>query len=362
MALGKRRGLREIFEVRIRLVTVWLCIVTGLWLYAASAADAKKADKSAGGNSRSEVLYTDSIAAVVGDEVITVSDIVAETRPIEESMLKKHEGSEEEIRRKITELRTRTADRLVERELLFLEFKTLGGQIPREVVQDRINQIISQKAGGDRDRFEKTLSAAGMTMDEFEEKVRKDIAVEAIIQEKVRRPVRIPPSVVREYYEKHRNEFVLPRKVRLQMILLKNDGKWKGRVQEVLDHIQDALRRGKPFGKLAQKYSDHPTASSGGDLGWVKEGQLRADFAKAIKGLAPGQVSQPLKTSDGVVLLFVAETQGGGPVPFTPELQRRIERRLRAQEEERRYRELIAELERKYFVRRYYQSGPTGPK
>ena len=195
-------------------------------------------------------------------------------------------------------------------------------------------------------------------MTEFEKKIEKDLAVEALMHEKVRRPVVVCPSDVRAYYETHKKEFVLPARVRLQMILLRRDGKWKGRIQKVVQKIAAAVRKGVSFDKLVAKYSEHPSAASGGDLGWMKMDQLRPDFAKAIAGLKAGDLSGPIKTKDGVILLYVAERQGGETVPFTPELQQRIEQKLRAREEQRRYREWISELERKYFVRRYYRSGP----
>ncbi|NOY80012.1 MAG: hypothetical protein GXP31_03300 [Kiritimatiellaeota bacterium] len=298
-------------------------------------------------------VYSDSIAAVVNGEVITVFDIVRETAALE-AQIQERTKDPQEARRKILELRRSAGERLVERELLYAEFQKLGATVPEEIVQERVNRIVQAKSMGNRTRFEEELRKQGMTMSEFEKKVAKDLAVELLVQEKVRRFVRVAPSAVAAYYRNHPDEFGVPGRVRLQMILLKKDGRYAGRLDAVDREIRRKAAAGTHFAELAKEYSEAPTASRGGDLGWVPDSQLRKDFREAIKGVPPGKLAKTVRSDDGRILLRVVEREATRVIPLTPELEQKIESRLRRQAEDRRYKEYVAELSRKYYVRKYF--------
>ncbi len=298
-------------------------------------------------------VYTDSIAAVVNGEVITVFDIVRETAVIE-ARIKDRIKDPEKAGRKVLEVRRAAGERLVERELLYAEFQKLGATVPEEIVQERVNRIVQAKSMGSRTRFEEELRKQGMTMSEFEKKIAKDLAVELLVREKVRRYVRVAPSDVAAYYRDHPDEFGVPGRVRLQMILLKKDGRYAGRLDDVEREIRRKAAAGADFAELAKQYSEGPTASRGGDLGWVPDAQLRKDFREAIKGVAPGKLAQTIHSGDGRILLRVVEREATRVMPLTPELEQKIEDILRRRAEDRRYKEYIAELSRKYYVRKYF--------
>jgi choline-sulfatase len=67
-----------------------------------------------------------------------------------------------------------------------------------------------------------------------------------------------------------------------------------------------ALRRakaGEDFAALARELSQDPSASRGGDLGFVRVEDLAAPLRAAALPLRPGGVSGPVETADGFVLL-----------------------------------------------------------
>lgn len=62
----------------------------------------------------------------------------------------------------------------------------------------------------------------------------------------------------------------------------------------------DKLLQGEAFSKLArQAFSDSILAEAGGDLGWVKAGDLDDDFAAAALNLNAGEISLPIQTRWG---------------------------------------------------------------
>ncbi|MHB1100005.1 MAG: peptidylprolyl isomerase [Burkholderiales bacterium] len=75
----------------------------------------------------------------------------------------------------------------------------------------------------------------------------------------------------------------------------------KKRLLEILDKI----KKGADFGQEAKLHSDDPSASDGGDIGWVSPGDTVPEFQKAMDALQPGQISEPVHTPFGWHLIQV---------------------------------------------------------
>lgn len=78
--------------------------------------------------------------------------------------------------------------------------------------------------------------------------------------------------------------------------------------QDILYDIKERIAAGEDFAALARDISeDKATAPSGGDLDWVDPGEMIPDFETAMNTLAPGEVSDPVKTRFGWHLIQVQE-------------------------------------------------------
>lgn len=73
-----------------------------------------------------------------------------------------------------------------------------------------------------------------------------------------------------------------------------------------LQIAQDA-RSGHDFGQLARQYSQDSSAASGGDLGWVTEGETVPEFERALQTLALGEISRPIQTQYGYHIIRLNE-------------------------------------------------------
>ena len=61
------------------------------------------------------------------------------------------------------------------------------------------------------------------------------------------------------------------------------------------------------FQKTAIMFSNSETASNGGLIGWVKEDNLNLTIKKLISNLKIGQVSKPIRTSSGFIILKIED-------------------------------------------------------
>ncbi len=296
--------------------------------------------------------YTDAVAAIVIDKIITVFDLHQETMPAELQLREKYEG--EDLQKRIVELRKAAAQKLIEEELIYAEFKELGGRVPRDLVQKRIDRVVVSRTGGDRRQFEKALLSQNTNMAEFEEKATRSLAVELLLQEKVFRAVHISPTMIQEYYEKHKFEFGTKPALHLQIIQLRKQGRYAANLEETVKTVQDRIARGIAFGDLAREFSEDPTAEKEGDLGWLALDEISPRFVEGLKDVKPGSVSAPLRNDDGAVFLNLVARQGGTAQALDDALRSRIEDILRQTEERSRYRAFIEELQKKYYVRKFF--------
>jgi peptidyl-prolyl cis-trans isomerase SurA len=70
---------------------------------------------------------------------------------------------------------------------------------------------------------------------------------------------------------------------------------------------QRVTNREVEFADMARQYSADGSASRGGDLGWVYPGDTVPAFERAMNALAPGAISEPVRTEFGFHLIEVLE-------------------------------------------------------
>ena len=74
-----------------------------------------------------------------------------------------------------------------------------------------------------------------------------------------------------------------------------------------LASIKERIDNGGDFAELARLYSNDLSATSGGDLGWLYQGDTVPDFERAMDALKIGEISQPVRSPFGWHLIKVLE-------------------------------------------------------
>jgi peptidyl-prolyl cis-trans isomerase SurA len=78
-------------------------------------------------------------------------------------------------------------------------------------------------------------------------------------------------------------------------------------LRRLTDLRQRVVNGGQDFGQLARLHSVDPSATRGGDLGWIYPGDTVPEFEKVMDTLKIGEVSEPIHSPFGWHLVQVQE-------------------------------------------------------
>ena len=67
------------------------------------------------------------------------------------------------------------------------------------------------------------------------------------------------------------------------------------------------IRGGASFVSLARQFSESASALSGGDLGWVTQGQLAPELEDVLKKMTPPTLTDPIRTPGGYYILALRD-------------------------------------------------------
>jgi len=122
----------------------------------------------------------------------------------------------------------------------------------------------------------------------------------------------------RAYFATHRSEYERPPMVVLSFVEAKKAPTQADEDDVVLrlQELADAVRDGEDFAELARVYSEGPSASQGGDIGWFGRGEMAPEFEEAAFALEVGEISDPVKTDFGYHIIQVEDrkTENGEPM------------------------------------------------
>jgi peptidyl-prolyl cis-trans isomerase D len=121
------------------------------------------------------------------------------------------------------------------------------------------------------------------------------------------------------YYDRHRDEFRSPDQVNVRQILIKTplpgtdgkvDAKAVDEARKKADDVLKQLKGGAKFEELAKKYSEDPSASNGGSIGWINHGGFPVpEVDKAAFSLPKGGTSDVINAGYAFVILRIDDKQ-----------------------------------------------------
>lgn len=123
-----------------------------------------------------------------------------------------------------------------------------------------------------------------------------------------------------DYYREHAADFAVPAKARFEiMTVYYKNFPTQQAAEQALSQMGNAVYLGGAlFAAVAQKSSQEPGASKGGQYDWTSKGSLASGVLdEAIFTLPVGRLSQILRDDRGCHILRVQERVDAGQIPFT---------------------------------------------
>jgi peptidyl-prolyl cis-trans isomerase SurA len=250
-------------------------------------------------------------------------------------------------------------------EALSLKLGILDELINSEILLERANKLnltasdaevdekfTESKSPYTEEEFQKKLQDTGLSVDDLRNDIRRQLSIQKLLNREVVAKISITDQDVADFYNSNRAQFnVAEPQYHIAQIVItshpdpnvhnrKNDKAANeaeaGRKAAMLVQKVDA---GADFTQLAMDYSEDPTASTGGDLGFQPESAFnKSDPAlkKAVLALKAGQSTQPIRTKDGgyIIVKLMAKELAGQRELSDAQVQQAIRDGLRTRKEQ----------------------------
>ncbi|CAN7215633.1 peptidylprolyl isomerase [Brevundimonas sp. LjRoot202] len=80
------------------------------------------------------------------------------------------------------------------------------------------------------------------------------------------------------------------------------------------NQLVQQMVQGAPFQAVAQQFSSAPSATRGGDAGWVVAGTVNPTLQTAMDQLEVGQLSRPIPVEGGVYIIYMRDKRDGAAI------------------------------------------------
>ena len=241
----------------------------------------------------------DRIIAVVNDDVISTSDINDRLRL---AFISSHLPDTPEVEQKLVPQILRG---LIDEKLEMQEAKRLDITVSKDEIDKAMDRITKDNGiPGDIRAF---IKERGGSPAALEQQLRVGIAWNKVIARELRPKVdigddEIDAAIARIKANAGKEEYLVS-----EIFLAVDNPKDEDQVKQVADNLVKQIKGGASFGAVAHQFSQGIGAATGGDIGWIQEGQLTNDVNRVLVGMQPNTISDPIRTPSGFDILGLRE-------------------------------------------------------
>jgi len=255
--------------------------------------------------------------AIVNDGRIFMSDLDRELAPL---MASNPELRSEENIVVYRKMRREALDYLIDQEIMVQEGNKAGLK-PKEAEVDAELAKLKQRFPS-QEVYQQVLKQQGWTEEKLHRFIERGLTIQKVITVKIKPTAKpVTDENVSGFYEENKEKFVEPEKVNARHILIKVSSEAseqeKSDAEAEIQSILEKAKGGADFAELAKEYSQCPSASQGGDLGYFTRGQMVEPFEQAAFAMQPGQISEIVETRFGYHIIMVQDSK--------PEKQMKLE-------------------------------------
>lgn len=186
---------------------------------------------------------------------------------------------------------------LINDKIKISEAKRNGFSISDKEIKEAIQHLEKQN-GLKEGNMKELLSKNNIPLSILEEQIRADLLWLQVLQKNKRSLKQPSQNEIEQLKIKLKNE-------------LKEEGFYVAEIliddEKKAEECYKQLHQGKSFQELAKKYSISPSSKKGGEIGWVKPNKYSKEVLAALREMGSGDVSAPLKTEKGYLIILVID-------------------------------------------------------
>jgi len=244
-------------------------------------------------SARAEVV--DEVVAVVNNEVITLSELL---RVAQVYFSNANPSRYREV-----------LEKLIDQKLIDQATKDM----PTKVTEKEIDAMIKGFKENNKitdDQLKDALQQQGITWGEYRNEIRDGIRRNQVITQTIRSQISVSEKEIKDYYQKHPNDFFESAQVKLEQIFFPvpdqaTPEKKKAASQSAEESLKK-IKSGEDFQKVAQTLN-LPENNTSCDVGMYKKGELMNTIDQEAFTLKPGEISKVISTDKGYCIIRVLE-------------------------------------------------------
>ena len=258
---------------------------------------------------QAQVRPLDRVVAIVDNDVVMQSQLDARLREVQQTIDKRGGALPHE-----SVLSQQVLERLIIENIQL----QIGDRSGIRITDEELNQAmgtIAQRNGMSLEQFREALARDGLSYADARDQVRREMVISRVRQRRVAERIQVTDQEVQNFLASDLGKMQLSEEFRLANILIPvSEGASSSEIQAADRQAQELyqqLQQGADFAQLAIARSASETALEGGEMGWRKAGQLPPPFDSMISQLNPGEVTEPVRTPGGFIILKLIEKRGG---------------------------------------------------
>jgi len=245
---------------------------------------------------------TQKIAAIVNDEIISEYDVMQRLRLVSVSTGVRPTADA------IPQLRKELLQNLIDEKLEIQEAGEYEITADEEELVQTVSYIAQQNNVG-VDEFRNVLERAGVSWRAYLNQIYAELVWDRLIRGRYMSRITISDEEIDEVLKRLELNSGKPEYRLAEIFLAVDDPSERTAVERTAERLLNDLKNGAKFQAVARQFSQSSSAATGGDMGWIQSGQLDPNLEGVFSRMEPGQLSAPLRTNGGYVILLLIDTR-----------------------------------------------------
>lgn len=251
-----------------------------------------------------QAAVVDRVAAVVNDDVVTLSEVYE----LGGDYIEQASAAAAESAPTRREMELEVLDTLIMRRLISQEIERLGLDIS-DLEVDRAIEDVAMRNGLDTEALRREVVKTGMAWPDYRAEIRESLRQMRFSQAVIQPRIKVDEDQMKDAWRRTYASDDRPRRYDLGMIFIPfpqgpaTPDELRDQTRAVAVDAVGRIRGGASFEEVAKELDKGPYAEKGGRYGLMRAEELRGSLGPVLLRLEPGQVSEPHEDNLGLWIL-----------------------------------------------------------